>query len=100
MSKRTDMAVEAVELDFKYDKNVIINGLDFKKLTIDEELSKKLDKGVGVYYNIDRLDYHYNFNNIIVLLKEVLKEVFHENYKNVRKILIVGLGNDDITPDS
>ena len=41
MSMRTDMAVEAVELDFKYDKNVIINGLDFKKLTINEELSKK-----------------------------------------------------------
>ena len=36
MSMRTDMAVEVVELDFKYDKNVIINGLDFKKLTINE----------------------------------------------------------------
>ena len=52
VSKRTDMAVETVEIDFKYDKNIIINGLDYKKLTIDEELSIKLNKGVGVYYII------------------------------------------------
>ena len=100
MSMRTDMAVEAVELDFKYDKNVIINGLDFKKLTIDEQLSKKLNKGVGVYYNIDDLDYHFNFDNIVILVKEVLKECIVENYLNAKKILIVGLGNPDITPDS
>ena len=97
---RTDMAVEAVELDFKYDKNVIINGLDFKKLTINEELSKKLKKDIGVYYNIDELDYHYNFDNIVILVKEVLKECIVENYINAKKILIVGLGNESITPDS
>ena len=97
---RTDMAVEAVELDFKYDKNVIIDGLDYKKLTIDSELSKKMNKGIGVYYNIDNLDYHYNFDSIVSLVKDTLKEVLFENYKNVKKILIVGLGNSEITPDS
>ena len=100
MSKRTDMAVEAVELDYKYDKNEIINGLDFKKLTVDEELSKKIGKGVGVYYNIDNLDYNFNYDNIIDLVKIVLKDLFNTKYKDVNKILVVGLGNDMITPDS
>ena len=100
VSKRTDMAVETVEIDFKYDKNIIINGLDYKKLTIDEELSIKLNKGVGVYYNIDELNYFKNFDNIVDLVKDVIVETLDLYYKDVKKILVVGLGNDMITPDS
>ena len=72
MSMRTDMAVEAVELDFKYDKDVIINGLEYKKLSIDEKLSKRLEKSKGIYYNIDNLDYFKNFDNIVNRKKEDL----------------------------
>ena len=100
MSKRTDMAVEAVELDYEYDVDKVVNGLEYKKLTIDEELSFKIKKTPGIYYNIDNLDYHYNHDNIINLVKSVLKELFDGTYKTIKNILIVGLGNDMITPDS
>ena len=100
MAKRTDMAVEEVELDYEYDENKVIYNLEYKKLTVDEELSKKINKAKGIYYNIDNLDYHINFENIIKLLKEVLTEVLKEHYDGKNNILIVGLGNDSITPDS
>ena len=100
MSKRTDMAVEAVELDYKYDENKVINGLDYKKLTVDKELGSRIKKEPGIYYNIDNLDYHSNYNNIIDLVKNVFKELMYKEYKSIKNILIVGLGNDMITPDS
>ena len=75
MSKRTDMAVEAVELDYKYDENKVINGLDYKKLTVDKELGSRIKKEPGIYYNIDNLDYHSNYNNITDLVKKVFKEL-------------------------
>ena len=100
MSKRTDMAVEAVELDYEYDENKEINGLDYKKLTVDKELGNRIKKDPGIYYNIDNLDYHYNYDNIINLVKSVLNELFYKEYKDIRDILIVGLGNEMITPDS
>lgn len=100
MTKRTDMAVEAIELDYQYDENKIINGLDYKKLTIDEELSKRINKPKGVYYNIDNLEYKSNFDNIVDLTNKVLNELLNDYYNNPQKILFVGLGNMAITPDS
>ena len=100
MSKRTDMAVEAVELDYEYDENKIINGLDYKKLTVDKKLGSRIKKEPGIYYNIDNLDYHHNYDNIIDLVKNVLRELLSNHYNDVKNILIVGLGNDMITPDS
>ena len=89
MSKRTDMAVEAVELDYKYDENKVINGLDYKKLTVDKELGSRIKKEAGIYYNIDNLDYHSNYDNIIDLVKNVFKELMYKEYKSIKNILIV-----------
>ena len=39
MNYRTDMAVENMESDFKYDVNRIINGMNLKKIKVDLNLS-------------------------------------------------------------
>ena len=96
---RTDIAVEDMEISFIYDEDKIIDDMEYKKCTVDKELSKKIGKEMGVYYNIDNLDFHYNFDNIIKLTSNVIKEIIND-LNNIKDVLIVGLGNQIITPDS
>lgn len=101
MNKRTDMAVENMESDFKYDVDKIINGMIFKKITVDEKLAKKINKKSGVYYNIDELDYKYNAEDIIDLLSATIYDYLcNLNLSEKSQILVVGLGNDFVTPDA
>ena len=43
---RTDIAVEDMNLGFVYDIDKQINGMVFKKLNVDETLSKKIVTGI------------------------------------------------------
>ena len=99
--KYTTMAVENMELDFKYDVDVIIDGMIYRKLTVDDAISKNIKKGKGIYYNIDDIDYLNNKESIISLLENTIKDILVTlKIDNNKSILICGLGNDFVTPDA
>lgn len=102
---RTDLAQEAVEgLSIKEEtKN--INGIELKRIFVDEDTEKKINKKKGVYYTLDTraIKTHDNddMENCIMVLSSVIKEILEiENINEKSKGLIVGLGNINVTPDS
>lgn len=101
MGGRTDLAVESMELEFKYDVDRVISGMIFRKLNVDKELGVKIKKGEGLYYNIDSIDYRNKQKEITKLLTLTIYDCLENlNLPNQSQILIVGLGNEMITPDS
>ncbi len=101
MKNRTDMAVENMQMDFSYDVDRIIHGMHFKKIKVDEKLSKKIKKKKGIYYTIDSLDYRMKPKEIIKLLETTIYDYLVQlNLKPKSDILVVGLGNDFVTPDA
>ena len=110
MDIRTDLALEARE---SYaGTNVEIPGVILKKeglkknLSItkviikDEQGAKAMGKPMGNYITIEAPqlieDVDFDENELINDLSEQIKGLI----KNYRKILVVGLGNRDATPDS
>ncbi len=101
LNKRTDMAVENMEPDFVYDVDRVIQGMHFKKITVNEALGKKIKKKPGIYYNIDQIDYKNHSKNIIKLLELTIYDYLQGlQLKRGSQILIAGLGNDFVTPDA
>ncbi len=96
---RTDMAIESITTEIKYDIDKKIKGMLYKKCYVDKKLSKKIGKDEGIYYTIDNIDYYFKANDIIKLISDIIKEVIL-NQGNITDILVVGLGNPMITPDS
>ena len=99
MNGRTDLAIEGLDAGFVYDVDRKINGMDFKKIYVDKKLSKEIGKREGYYYNIDNIDYYEKDKEIIKLISATIKDIIL-NIEKCRSILVVGLGNDHITPDS
>ena len=99
MNGRTDLAIEGLDAGFIYDVDRRINGMDLKKIYVDKDLSKKLGKREGYYYNIDNIDFYEKEKAIIKLLSATIKDII-SNLNKCKSILVVGLGNDHITPDS
>lgn len=98
---RTDIALDKLDLNFKYDVDKIIDDIEFKKLNVNDELSKKIKKDEGIYYNLDKLNYLEKKDSLIKLTKSIIIDALNAlNLKENSKILIVGLGNDLVTPDS
>ena len=83
MNQRTDMAVENMQADFQYDVDRIIQGMNFKKITVDAALAKKIKKREGIYYNIDNIDYRYKAKEIVKLLSLTLYDCL--NQLNLKK---------------
>lgn len=101
MAGRTDMAVESINLDFKYDINKEIEGMEIRKLTVDDALSKKINKGIGIYYNIDNVDFKMKQEEATKLLALTIKDCFKDlKISKNSDILVCGLGNDFVTPDA
>lgn len=100
MAGRTDMAVES-QLEFNFDVDKTIHGMSFRKLSVDKDLGKKIKKGEGIYYNIDEVDYRKKQKEATKLLSLTVFDCL-ENLQlpDSSEILICGLGNDMITPDS
>ena len=99
---RTDMAVEDMNLGFKYDIEYTIKDMVFKKLTVDEEISKKIKKNKGIYYNVDNIDYYKCQTDLISIISSTIQDVLIDlclENKDL-SIMVVGLGNTNITPDS
>ena len=72
---RTDMAIESITTEIKYDIDKKIKGMLYKKCYVDKKLSKKIGKDEGIYYTIDNIDYYFKANDIIKLISDIIKEV-------------------------
>ncbi len=107
---RTDLAYDSVEnygnshIDglTEYKKN--IHGIDLVKHIVRENAEEILNKKAGIYYTIDFKNQNYHdhivSNNLENILSEVLIELLNSHNLIGKKALIVGLGNDNITPDA
>lgn len=101
MKNRTDMAVENMQTNFKYDVDRIIQGMHFKKIKVNRALAKKIKKKEGIYYTIDEIDYRKKSREIIKLLEVTIYDYLTNlDLPSKSDILIVGLGNDFVTPDA
>lgn len=96
---RTDLAVEDMEIGYVYEIDKKINGMFLKKCNVDKALSKKIGKDEGIYYNLDNIDYYNKDKEIIKITAGVINDLI-STMKSVKDILVVGLGNPHITPDS
>jgi len=90
---RTDLALDLLPTsESKMDDNVIITDI-----VVDDAISKKINKKKGRYITIEFKDIT-DYNN-----KEKVKKIFSKILKKLIKknnILVIGLGNDKVTPDS
>lgn len=103
---RTDLAVEDMENEnndsfFKEEKD----GILIEKVVLDAALAKKLKKKQGVYYTIttDVIKdlVHDKCSDISYKISNILEEIYDEfNLDQSSYVLILGLGNDEVTPDS
>lgn len=101
MSRRTDLAIEenikenGIKTEEKNIKNVKITTVEIS----DEEASKKINKAVGKYITVEFpslqkiTDYREIKEGVIYSLKSIIG-------KRLKKVLVVGLGNREITADS
>ena len=83
----------------------LIGKVNVEKIALNEEDAKKYSKKSGVYYTvttdaiIDLL--HDEATEVSIALAKILEDLYEEyNLTQESYILILGLGNDDITPDS
>ena len=103
---RTDLASEDCENDnVSVANEYLIGKVNVEKIALNEEDAKKYSKKSGVYYTvttdaiIDLL--HDEATEVSIALAKILEDLYEEyNLTQESYILILGLGNDDITPDS
>ncbi len=105
MQLRTDLAVEAREIagenisgvDYKTYRE---NGLEISRLTVKTQKAKQeLGKEIGTYITIELPSLTDNFTETDDRLKTIGQEIRRLLPVN-GLLLVVGLGNDEITPDS
>lgn len=98
---RTDLAVEDIKSGTKKQfKDFVIS-----KVIVDNYNENKYKKNKGIYYTLDTKVFkngdHDKEAVISSALSRILKNIFNElDITSKDEIFIVGLGNDDITPDS
>lgn len=108
---RTDLAYEAVESKELQYVNEVVNetnqykDINITKTVISENVSKEVGRKPGFYYLIDisKADLHDTdqARNIEDAITLVLKELLRFEGITLKSTgLIVGLGNDNVTPDS
>lgn len=106
---RTDLALD----EFEYLKNIQnektyrkknYNGFDVYYLNIDEDLSNKINKKKGLYYTLDLTNHNYHnyqeSERIEDAVSQILKELIAKHNLTKKKCLVIGLGNDNVTPDA
>ena len=115
LSVRTDLAVEAKEIYEKGNKNAknVIPGVEVKEYTeedikitdvkiINELGEKAMGKPQGTYITIDMPQFTHYDSDIMEQVSRVLAKCVNNiiNLEDSMTVLVVGLGNLNITPDS
>ena len=96
---RTDLAVELIK-DAPYKQ---IDDIKITNITLTEEEAKKINKKIGNYTTIEFEDVtdHTNAEKLKNIFEEELKKLLEkENIKENDMCLVIGLGNEKVTPDS
>ena len=113
---RTDLALERREI-FKKNNNLEeIDGVEIENKEIDENLKvtkvnitnqngeQSIGKPIGTYITIDiqklRLAEEAEIQKSAEVLSDELKEIINKHIESKDDILVVGLGNKYVTPDS
>lgn len=101
MNFRTDLAIEDIS---SYNEKEF-DGYNLSKIIIDNSNYKKFNKNIGTYYTIDTFCFKEENYNVIDrvsnCVSSILLELFNElNISHDDEIFVVGLGNDNITPDA
>ena len=103
---RTDLASEDCENDSRKEIEIYkIGNVNVEKIILDEENARKYGKREGAYFTISTdaiIDLsHDDATEVSVALAKVLEDLYEEyNLTQDSYVLLLGLGNDDITPDS
>ena len=103
---RTDLAAEDLENEGKSEvENYNVGNLNVQKIALDEANAKKYGKKEGVYYTITTdaiIDLEHDLaTEVSITLAKILEDIYEEyNLTQESYILVLGLGNDEITPDS
>ena len=106
MSVRTDLALERAEIENKNIKGITIEEEKIDSITVsrmkilDREAEKRLKKPIGSYITLSVPRFTKNAGldrQAVGCLAKELKRLLPENLNSV---LVAGLGNDSITPDS
>ena len=103
---RTDLASEDVEKEEKKEiEQYNVGNVNVEKIILDEGNARKYGKKEGVYYTLTtdaviELE-HDMATEVSIVLSKILEDIYEEyNLTQDSYILILGLGNDEITPDS
>lgn len=106
MNFRTDLAIESTQLEKVKDMEGIqtdektFNELTLTKITIDtKEASEKIGKPIGQYITVELPSLTDNFKSADQRLQIIAKQIRHL-LPPTGTILVVGLGNYNITPDA
>lgn len=107
MSTRTDLAVECLDLA---NQTIPVgiehttetkNGLNVTRVKIsNDEAGKSIGKGKGEYITVETSDFKLptaDFDKEIETIAEIISAII---MKDERGVLVVGLGNKEITPDA
>jgi spore protease len=103
---RTDLAAEDLENEGKSEvENYNVGNLNVQKIALDEANAKKYGKKEGIYYTITTdaiIDLEHDLaTEVSITLAKILEDIYEEyNLTQDSYILVLGLGNDEITPDS
>ena len=105
MNLRTDLAVEAIELDKKVPLGITKKEYEKAGITVsivevnDEESAKKIGKPIGRYTTIQIKNFKFASNKIKEEV-EIIADRIRELIPKEGAVLLAGLGNSDITPDA
>ena len=106
MLLRTDLAIEAHKISGEITDGIDIyerlcGTLRINRMNIrTEKASKKLNKSLGNYITIDGLPLTDNFREVPQQIQTVSEEIRSLIPKNDGTVLVIGLGNVNITPDA
>lgn len=104
-SFRTDLALEDAKDENKKIKESLENGCKVSHVVLDSTSAKKYHKNEGDYYTIesDAFIRHDHDSEYVIIpeIKKILKKLFTKlKIKRSDRILVVGLGNMEVTPDA
>lgn len=110
LNLRTDLAYDSVEenglnsIDGLHEEKEIIEGIYVTKHIVSDKIKDIINKEKGIYYTIDLENKNYHDHNISKNIENVVAKVLLEliSSRNLtgKSCLVVGLGNDNITPDA
>lgn len=103
--KKTDLLCEEAGLDSSLVKNTKYETFDLSKVVLDEANAKRLKRDAGIYYTLlsDAIvDVNKKkYDDLIEAFSKVIKEYLAlYEIKKDDLIFVVGLGNEEVTPDS